>query len=378
MYTEIMSKISVFLALTLLSLVVSTPASAYYLVKMEKNNLVVYQGAVLGDDDSADAEEKEVETPEVKTEEQKTPEQEKLGEVRKDSPTAGNRQNEIKRAINEVRKTEKREDQLEKKNQLNKAKKQVIIDPKTSTLFINQLTPENGKKIEELKNRREVLQTEMDKKGKKLTVKERREFEKKIKENQDAEERLSSTNIQKIEDNALEIESEGKIKIKLEEKTEGSRSGLLRKRMMERKLEDKDKNEIEDIQETEKEIEIEDGATRVRTELPVGINAENDKLVIKTEDGNVVTENTPERVLERLRSKKVIDGFSSDSQGESTSEIVMEEDKPVYNIKGTRKARLFGFVPVNFEKEVKVDAETGDVIETNQGGFSKFFERFSL
>lgn len=386
-----MSKISVFLVLTLLSLVISTPASAYYLVKMDKNNLVVYQGAVLGDDDSAESEEKAEDitaekTPEIKTEEPKKLEQGKSIEVRKDSPTAGNRQNEVRRGINEVRKNEKREDQLEKKNQLNKSKKQVFIDPKTSTLSINQLTPENGKKIEELKNRREKLELEMEKKGKKLTANERKQFEQKIKESRDAEEKLGSKNIQEIKDPNLEIESD-KMKIRLEDRSEDRQKEILKKRLEERRKNDKDGTEMEKKVEVEneteeedsvKEVEIEDGVSRVRTDLPVGIDASSGGMFIKTEDGGLTTENTPSKVLERLRSKKVIDGFSSDDQGETTSEIVVEGDKPVYNIKGTRKARLFGFVPVNFEKEVKVDAETGDVIETNQSGFSRFFERFSL
>ena len=50
--------------------------------------------------------------------------------------------------------------------------------------------------------------------------------------------------------------------------------------------------------------------------------------------------------------------------------VGIEEDKPIYNIRKTRKAKLFGFIPIDMKVTSKIDAEKRELIEEKRPWWS--------
>jgi hypothetical protein len=86
---------------------------------------------------------------------------------------------------------------------------------------------------------------------------------------------------------------------------------------------------------------------------------EEDKLYLKTYEGNKQIKITPEEA-------------SSKSEITTPKEIEIKEEtmKPIYSVTGTKDARILFIIPVSMEIETKVDAETGDVFSINKPWWS--------
>lgn len=323
----------------------STPASAYFVANISEGRVIVSQGQVLGDDDEnkdenkeEKREEKKEEKREEKREEQK-PQENKVEEKRMEQVKE---QQKIKREV--IKETAK----IQKKLDINSKNVKLLIDPNKNSLSVNVNSDENSKKLKELEKKRVELEKELTKKIGEGDKKQKEILMEQLKKNNEASRSFKSKLIDEVEDDNLEINSNDGLKVRS----------------------DDDGNE--------NELEVEKEDVKVKSLLPVGINAETNNLIVKTPKSEVETEHTPDRVLEDLKTKSILDDFSVDSASEAESNIIIEDDKPVYEIKGTKKARFLWVLPVNIDKEVKVSVETGEVLNTTQSNFSKFLDLLSF
>jgi hypothetical protein len=296
---------------------------------------------VLGDDDEKQEDKKE-DKKEEKKEEQKT--QENKGEEKRmeQAKEQQKKQQDVKKEV--IKETAK----IQRKLDINSKNVKLLIDPNKNSLSVNMNSAENNKKLKELEKKRVELEKELTKKIGEGDKKQREILMEQLKKNNEATRSFKSKLIDEVNDDNLEINSNDGLRISS----------------------DDDGNE--------NELEIEKEDVRVKSLLPVGINAENSNLIIKTPKSEVETEHTPDKVLEDLKTKNIIDDFSVDSADQVESNIVIEDDKPVYEIKGTKKARFLWMLPVNIDKDVKVSVETGEVLNTTQSNFSKFLDLLSF
>ncbi len=331
-----------FILLVSLLIIFSSPASAYYLTKIDQGNITTFQGVVLGDNEDKE----ETKPSEVRKQEDSKPSENKIDEKTKQQNELLKKQAEIKRE------SAKETGKIQKKIQINNKKMQVFLNPTASTLSVQQQTPENAGKVKELIKKRQELQKELLKKSNESNNKEKELLGEQIKKSLEIENSLKFKTLNKIEDNNLEVESEDNLRLKLDNNNDDSQD--------------------------KPDIEIEKDSARVKTKLPVGVEATTGNLVVKTDEEELETEHTPDKVLEDLRSKKIIDDFSLDSTDQTESTLVMQDDKPVYEIKGNKKAKFFGLLPVNIGKSIRVSAETGEVVKTSQTGASRLLDFFSF
>jgi hypothetical protein len=103
----------------------------------------------------------------------------------------------------------------------------------------------------------------------------------------------------------------------------------------------------------------------------------------------------PDKAVENILTKGIlskIGGGIASGSGETTTgsesadttsgdgEITLDEENGelVYNVSGTVGKKLFGLLPVNVKKEVKVSADTGEIINTELNFFNKILDALSL
>ncbi|HLC99325.1 MAG TPA: PepSY domain-containing protein [Candidatus Nanoarchaeia archaeon] len=113
------------------------------------------------------------------------------------------------------------------------------------------------------------------------------------------------------------------------------------------------------------------------TDLPISIDLETNVLSVTTPAGERELTVLPDQAVQNMLAANVIDRIGGEElvdiiregQVEALSHVVELAEMngvPIYEIKGLRDHKLFGFIPITTEIDVDVSAETGEVIETDQ------------
>jgi hypothetical protein len=92
---------------------------------------------------------------------------------------------------------------------------------------------------------------------------------------------------------------------------------------------------------------------------------------VETAAGEVEVENSPDDTVNGL----VEDGVLDNPVAFETRTI---NDKVEFEFKGTESKKLFGLFEVALPKTVTVDANSGEVLSTNQGIWTKFLNFLSI
>ena len=119
---------------------------------------------------------------------------------------------------------------------------------------------------------------------------------------------------------------------------------------------------------------------RARTAFPLTINPLTKTLTVTTPAGEREVAVLPDEAIDNLKATGVVDQLDGTdaSSPEGSSEIVEHKDKMAYKIKGTRRHRVFGFIPVNLPVTAYVSAETGQPLEKEQSLFTNIIDSISL
>lgn len=351
-----MKKLAVFLLLISFSLVLASPSAAYYQVKIDSSKTIhLLQGQVLGEQDNQETPEKP-ETPEQhKSEDNKQPEtkpQENRQPENKPSEDRGQqnqeRQQEVQKKQAELRREATKElGKIQKKLEILNKNSRVILDPAASDITIQNQITGNEEQIKELNKKRSELEGELLQKAKELNKTRRQLIQEQLNQTKEKIQKLQSTEVDKTEDQNAEVSTPDNLNLKMD--NEGT-----------------------------KHVDIEKEGAAVRTQLPVGVDVNTSNLVIKTPNQEIETPHTPDKVLETLKQNKVVDELSKNQAGSPESTLVMQGQNPVYEIKGVKKARFLGVIPVDINKDVQVSAQNGNVLNTTQDFVSRFLELFSF
>lgn len=146
---------------------------------------------------------------------------------------------------------------------------------------------------------------------------------------------------------------------------------------------------------------IEKDHVKVRTGFPLSIDVSSGQLIVTRPDGT--TKNVavlPDQAIENfMRNKKVNlinvpptntgsgsatttpdSEATSSAQGSSETEVklVEKDNKLVYEIKGKKKLKVLGFIPVETDTTGYVSAENGDVVGQDESPFTKFLNFISF
>jgi len=164
------------------------------------------------------------------------------------------------------------------------------------------------------------------------------------------------------------------------EKMQGEYRG---RRVIKKVEDDKIRVEVEDgvtVESVDGELEVEHKGGKVRTNLPVVIDVDTKKIKVKSpETGQEVEVEDVGKVTDGLRSRGLISDLSETKTGTPQSELKQNwAGELVYDLAGTKKERLFGFLPVKLSKQIEVSAQTGEVVKVNQSFASQLLDLFSF
>lgn len=192
----------------------------------------------------------------------------------------------------------------------------------------------------------------------------------------------------KVEDNGarkIEVEGEG-VHFKFEEengevklKVENEEGEEFRKRSylsIVDELEDALGDEEIEISSDEGHLELKHNAVRARVNFPLSIDPVTRELIVNTPAGEKTVAVLPDAVLKNLLIKGFLTEIASgsgtvvDASGSasltSAFELKINNGNLVYEIKGSKKEKFLGLVPVTMPKTMTVSALSGEVLSETQ------------
>ncbi|HLC58702.1 MAG TPA: hypothetical protein VJI68_02480 [Candidatus Nanoarchaeia archaeon] len=123
------------------------------------------------------------------------------------------------------------------------------------------------------------------------------------------------------------------------------------------------------------------------TALPVSVDLATNILKVTTSNGEkeIIL---PNQAVKNILAANVISRISGlelvnlvrQEQAQNLSQIILLAEQngfPIYEVNGIKDQRLFGFIPVTTKVNVKLSAETGEVVDTEQSFVDKIFETLS-
>lgn len=164
------------------------------------------------------------------------------------------------------------------------------------------------------------------------------------------------------------------------------------------KLSDNDLNEIEDslskeLEDEGVEISTASGKTTfaknsvaASTNFPLSIDIATRQLTITTPQGQKIVTVLPDEAVKNVLSTGIVNVIDSSSDASISADLgsldgvvklTVRNNEPVYEIRGTKKQKLFGFIPVITPKLVFVSAKTGTPISQEQSLLSEIIDRLS-
>ncbi len=342
----------------------------YGLTQVNVTSPILAQSSVLGEDDEHKEEEKREEKKEEKREErreEKKPEFRKV-EDRKVPP----------KQVNEI-------EQRQRENRIQKTQQPVN---NLRNREDNQLAPEREfEKREDAEQEDEnEIESEFEVQEKKREIIKRNEVEIRTQDGQKIKTKVE-------DDGSKKIEIEGKdFKLKYE-----LHNGKFEARAEDENGESIDipedaSDELEDSLEAELEeegIEVDSSSdqpsimkngVRARSEFPIAINPVTKVLTVTTPNGEKEVAVLPDEAMRQLKESGVLDEFEAPKDGTASeeTELVTRNNKMAYKIKGKKRHRMLGFIPVNTNVTSYVSAETGEPLDKEQSLLTSVVESISF
>lgn len=115
------------------------------------------------------------------------------------------------------------------------------------------------------------------------------------------------------------------------------------------------------------------GSMSARSHFPIMITASGEAVVV-TPHGTIVAV-LPDKALQALLKTHIL---SHIDEGSSSAELVEKNEIAVFEVHGSTRQKLFGFIPVNIHKTVDVSAQTGETISENEGLGARILDLFSF
>ncbi|MBI5019486.1 hypothetical protein HZB58_04420 [Candidatus Gottesmanbacteria bacterium] len=192
----------------------------------------------------------------------------------------------------------------------------------------------------------------------------------------------------KIEDNGarkIEVEGEGvhfkfeeengEVKLKVENE-EGEESETRSHLSIVDELEDALEDEEIEISSDEGHLELTHNAVRARVNFPLSIDPVTRELIVTTPAGEKTVAILPDAALKNLFIKGFLteiasgSGSIADASGSASLagafELKINNGNLVYEIKGSKKEKFLGLVPVTMPKTMTVSALSGEVLSETQ------------
>ncbi len=137
------------------------------------------------------------------------------------------------------------------------------------------------------------------------------------------------------------------------------------------------------FQQTGDQLSFKRGDITAQTTLPIAFNMSTKTFTVQTANGEKQLSYLPDQAVEKLIQNKIISQVNSTtSQGGNTTSSSVKltefQNQPVFEVQGTVKKKFLGFAPVSIPKTSFVSAESGNVVNTNQGIFSRALETISF
>lgn len=113
--------------------------------------------------------------------------------------------------------------------------------------------------------------------------------------------------------------------------------------------------------------------------FPLSVDLSTNALTITTPSGEKQVAVLPEQAVRNLLAANVIDQVATASG--TVADIIslgLNNNLPVYEIRGASRQLLLGFIPIPVAKTVTVSAETGEVIDTSQNIISSFLDSLAI
>ncbi|MFZ5535042.1 MAG: hypothetical protein ACOY3M_02715 [Patescibacteria group bacterium] len=182
-------------------------------------------------------------------------------------------------------------------------------------------------------------------------------------------------------------EENGEVRLKVENE-EGKELETRKHLSVVDELEDAlDEEEIE-ISSDEGHLELKHNAVRARVNFPLSIDPVTKELIVTTPAGEKTVAVLPDAALKNLLIKGFLTEVASgsatvaDASGSAgmanAFELKVHNGNLVYEIRGTKKQKFFGIMPVSIPKTMTVSALSGEVLSETQSIFSRMLGLFSF
>lgn len=123
--------------------------------------------------------------------------------------------------------------------------------------------------------------------------------------------------------------------------------------------------------------------------FPLTINPETNELIVTTNAGTKTVTVLPDQAVNNLLEKGIFASVErapvavTNEDGstdfvETSVDLQVTDDEPVYTVRGRRKHRILGLIPVETEGQAVVSAETGEVLTTQQSFLSNLVDLISF
>ena len=128
--------------------------------------------------------------------------------------------------------------------------------------------------------------------------------------------------------------------------------------------------------------------TQALTDLPLSVDLETNELTVTTSAGERTVTVLPDQIVQNILAANIVDQIGGQElaslvrQGgiETLDQVIrlsQQSGVPVYEARGIKQHRLFGFFSVTTDVTVIVSAETGEVLDTNQSFLDSVIDVFS-
>ena len=186
--------------------------------------------------------------------------------------------------------------------------------------------------------------------------------------------------IKKEEARKQELRKQEAKKLEARKETEKPKSsGIVR---IEAEVEnEEDENEVENESESRLEIENEfeqesetasDDGTINKFKLKIKTRTVAGKTIIETASGEMEVENSPTDAVNSLVDNDILDTPTSFEAKTN------DDNKVEFEVQGLEVKKLLGLFSVNLPKSVTLDADTGEVIASKQGVWTRFLSLLSI
>lgn len=120
---------------------------------------------------------------------------------------------------------------------------------------------------------------------------------------------------------------------------------------------------------------IQQGSTQLSTALPLQLDTSNHSVSAVLSTGPTKLNVLPQEAVQGVINNKLVNNITSVS---TAPKITLEEsnNQPIYKVEGQKSGKLFGIFSVSTPVEVRLSAQTGNVVGVNQSLTFRLFGLF--